>query len=360
MATEFDPIPVPFSQKVREFRHRAVPVLVFLMVSVLVFYLWDMRVHSPGFVGKVVADSSLVTSPYNGKINHFYLKPFDQIRQGEPVATIVRADSGYFQARLALISSQIRQVETGMEPVINHQRNIIDYENLRLDNLQTRIEVASLRIREQQLQAEYARAKELFESRGISRSEFELIESEYQVVKSEVEEKEKLTQELSLRLAEIEKYVVGDDASTPLSAAIDVYEKELKVVEEELKPVLIFAPISGVISKVFKGNGEYAEAGDQLIKIEATEPAYIVGYIRQPFNVEPTEGMEVTVRTRKPERSFFESNIMKIGGHIEFIEMGLRRPGIDQESGIPVQIAIRNTGDIKLYPGEFVDVILHP
>lgn len=224
--------------------------------------------------------------------------------------------------------------------------------------MQTRIEVASLKIREQQLKAEYARAKEIYEREGIAEAEFERIESEYRVIQSEVEEKEKLTEELTKRLEEIEKYIVGDDISSPLSAAIDVYEKELRVVEEELKPVTIYAPMSGIISAVYKGNGEYVTAGDDILEIEATEPAYIMGYLRQPFIVEPEEGMEVQVRTRKPSRYFFESHVIRVGGHIEFMEPGLGRPGADRESGLPVQVAIRNTGDVKLYPGEFVDVVL--
>ncbi|SMO47476.1 HlyD family secretion protein [Gracilimonas mengyeensis] len=356
---KYERIPVPLSQKLKEVRHRIVPLLVFLVVLGFVVYLWDMRVSTPGFTGKVVADSTLVASPYDGTLNQFYLEPFDVVEKGDPVATIIRTDSSYLQSRLQLVESQINQVRSGLEPMVNHQRNIMDYENLRLDHMQNRVEVASLKIREQQLKEAYERAKELYAKDGISEAEYERIESEYLVVKSERESKTELIDQLAGRLENIEQYIIADDVANPLNAAIDVYEKELKVVEEELKPRTIYAPMSGIVSKVYKHDGEFARAGDQILEIEATEPSYIVGYLRQPFVIEPEEGMEVEVRTRKPSRHFFTSHIVKIGGHIEILEPGMGTPGASaQESGLPIQIAIRNTGDVTLYPGEFVDIVL--
>lgn len=360
MSEPYEPIPIPFKQKLREFRHRVVPVLVFLIISVIVFRLWDMRVNEPGFSAKVVADSAMVASPYDGQLENFYIQPFDRVEKGTPIATIVRADSGYYNARLDYVRSLINQVEIGLDPLLNHQRNVLDYENMRVENMQTRIDIASLRIQVQQLKAEYNRAQELLENDNISQSEFDLIESEYQVAKSELEEKIKLTDDLTQRLENIEDQIISDNTEGPISAAIDVYEKELQVVEEELKPIHIYAPISGVVSKVFKGNGEFVARRDQILKIESTEPKYIIGYVRQPFNVEPEPGMKVEVRTRKPDRSYFNSHIVRIGGQISYMDPQLSRPGVDLESGLPVQIAIRNIGDIKLYPGEIVDVVLHP
>lgn len=360
MSESYEPIPIPFKQKLREFRHRVVPILVFLIISVVVFRLWDMRVNEPGFTAKVVADSAMVASPYDGQLENFYIQPFDRVEKGTPIATIVRADSGYYQARLAYMRSLINQVEIGLDPMVNHQRNVLDYENMRIENMQTRIDIASLRIQVQQLKAEYNRAQELLENDNISQAEFELVESRYQVAKSELEEKIKLTDDLTQRLDNIEAQLIGDNTEGPISAAIDVYEKELKVVEEELKPINIFAPISGVVSKVFKGNGEFVARRGQILKIESEEPKYIIGYVRQPFNVKPEPGMKVEVRTRNPGRSYFNSYIVKIGGQISYMDPQLSRPGINFESGLPVQIAIRNVGDIKLYPGEIVDVVLHP
>ncbi|MEX0719789.1 MAG: HlyD family efflux transporter periplasmic adaptor subunit [Balneolaceae bacterium] len=360
MQKEYEPIPIPFSEKFKNFRHQGLPLVIFLCVAVIVIFLWDERVNAPGFTGMVVADSAIVTSPHDGQISQFYLNSFDRVEKGDPLAQIVRVDTAYFQARLAHVFSLIRQVEIGQEPMIGRQRNIIDYENLRLDNIQNRIELASLKIQKPQLEARYERAKEIFDQNGMSEEEFQAIESEYLIVESQEEQLMELVSTLDDRLQEIEEYIIDDAANTPLSAAIDVHEKELRVVEEELKPVTLYASISGVISKVHKRDGEYVRTGDEMLEIEATNPSYIVGYIKQPFNIEPEENMKVQVRTRKPARNFFTSYIMRVGGHIESLLPEVTQPGIEQERGLPVQVALINTEDIRLYPGEIVDVVLTP
>lgn len=354
------PIPIPFSERVRTFKHQGLPFVIFICVTLIVTFLWDERVNAPGFSGVVIADSALVISPHDGQIAQFYLRSFDVVEKGDAIANIVRVDSSYFHARLNYISSQIRQVEYGLEPIIGQQRNIINYENLRLENLQNRIDLASLKIREPQLKAQYDRAQGIFDKNGMSQEEFQRIESEYQIVKSEVEQKSEMVEIIDQRLQEIERFIITDDAGSPLSAAIDVYEKELKVVEEELKPVTIFAPLSGVISKVYKGDGEYVQAGMEMFEIEATEPSYIVGFVKQPFAVEPEESMEVQIRTRKPSRDFFKSHILRVGGHIEALSPTLARPGVESERGLPVQIALNNASGVRLYPGEIVDIVLIP
>jgi multidrug resistance efflux pump len=293
-------------------------------------------------------------------LTDFNWSPFEEVDKGDTLTTIVRSDSSYLQARLDLISAMIMQIEQGMEPVINRQRNIIDYENLKLDNLQQRIDLASSRIREQQLKSEFERAQRIYELDGLSESELERIRSDYQIVQTEVEQRAEVVDTLAGRLKEIEKYIIGEDAGTPLSAAVEVYEKELKVVEEELKPRTIFAPMSGVISKIYKGNGQYTRAGEPILSIESSEPSYILGYVRQPFDIVPKIGMEVQVRTRKPSRDFFKSYITRIGAQIRPMGAELRRPGINTESGLPVQISIENAEDLRLYPGEVVDIVLLP
>ncbi|MDR9418815.1 HlyD family efflux transporter periplasmic adaptor subunit [Gracilimonas sp.] len=148
------------------------------------------------------------------------------------------------------------------------------------------------------------------------------------------------------------------DASATVNAAIDVLEKELTVVEEELKPRIIYAPITGKISNIYKGDGEFVRAGESIFGIESTEPKYILGYVRPPFTVKPEPGVKVQVRTRRPDRSYFASEITKVGGQIKFIERGLVRPGLNSESGLPVQIKVVHSEELKLYPGEYVDIVL--
>lgn len=358
MAKKYRPIPIPLSQKWREFRVRALPVLIFFIILGGVAYLWQDRINSPDFMGKVIADSARVSSPADGIVEQLYISNYDRVEKGEPIAKIIRADSTYIQAKLDLVNYQIESMESGFEPIQNLQRNTIDYENLKLDKVQTQIELASLRIQLNQRNLEYNRARELFESGSISEEEFQRIETEYQLLESDVEQKEQLIQQLDKSLENLQPYMDGSDMESPMLTAIRAQEQELAVIEEELKPVTVYSPIKGVISQLYKHNGEYVRAGEQLFDIESTDPSYIAGYIRQPLLVTPEPGMEIQIRTRKPSRNMFNTHIMRVGGHIKLIEPNLQRPGAFQETGLPVQIAISEEEKENLMPGEIVDITM--
>lgn len=360
MSKEYKPIPIPLSQRIRELRVRVLPFVVFLVITGIVVYLWDLRVNTPGFSGKVVADSTIVVSPADGQVQQFYLTSFDKIQKGEPLATVVKVDSAYYQARLNLLEYQIEQLKAGTSPIVDQQRTIIDFEQLKLENMQHRIDLASLRIRLNQKEAEFRRAQKVYEQDGMSEQELQRVESEYRVLESQVQKKKEMVDTINSRLNSLDRSVNKGDLKTPFHHAIKVREQELKVVEEELKPVVLRAPISGVISEVFKNKQEYVRMGERILEIESTRPTHIVGYAREPFNVVPKQGMPVQVRTRKPSRSFFKSHILKIGAHIETLNPGMQRPGITSERGLPIKIALDNPNSIDLIPGEIVDIVLQP
>lgn len=360
MAKKYTPIPIPLSQRLREFRVRGIPILIFLIVAGIVALLWNDRVHSPGFMGKVVADSASVQSPANGIVDQLFISSYDEVEKGDPVARIIRADSAYIKARLDLVRLQVEEMEAGFEPIQNMQRNAIDFENLKLDKVDNQIELASLNIRRNRLSTEYERAKSLFGQGGISEEEFQRIESEYLQVESQVEQTEELILQLEESIANLEPYMQSEDLQSPFLTAIRAREQELMVIEEELKPATVYAPIDGVISDIYKHNTQYVNAGEIIFGIESKDPAYIAGFVRQPIRTIPEPGMNVQIRTRKPGREMFNSHILRVGGQIKSIDPNLQRPGAFNEIGLPVQIAIEQTGDIQLVPGEIVDLVMSP
>ena len=100
--------------------------------------------------------------------------------------------------------------------------------------------------------------------------------------------------------------------------------------------------------------------GDSIMVIESRQPTHIIGYVRQPFSKTPQSGMDVQVRTRKANRLFFDSKIEDVGGHIRVLQRNLQRPGLTFESGLAVKIAVADSIDADLVPGELVDIVLAP
>jgi len=360
MRKQYEPIPVPLSQRLRELRVRGLPIFVFLIVSLIVYLLWEERVHSPGLIGEVVADRSVVSSPDRGLFVNFHYSEFDDVREGDYLGEVVLNDPSLINARLDIIRNEIELIEESLDPVIDDQRNRMNLEGMRVDLMNHRIALTEVRLQGQQALADYNRAARLYEDDMISEREFELAKTELDLKQVQIHELEDLIDYLTESIEEVGQfgeYRTSDDRD-PVFAAIRVQERRLEALQLELEPKPVYSPIDGVISRVIHRNGEFVDPGSQLIEIESREPTHIVGYVRQPFTISPEVGMEVEVRTRKPGRDFFRSRITQLGGHLRIIEDHLQRPGSIYESGLPVQIAIGDTDGIELTPGEIVDVVL--
>jgi multidrug resistance efflux pump len=362
MNRRYQPVPIPFKQRLREARVRLLPLLVFVAVGIAVYHLWTDQVSSPGLIGEVVADHSSVSSPQNGILINFYYDRFDMVEEGQLIGQIMQKDSLVLHAELDVIRSEIELIREGLEPVTDEQRNRINLEDLKIEEIQTRISLARTELEQQQVMADYNRIAELRKRDLVSEQEYELAKTELDLLDVQVDEYRELVGYLGDRIGEIEEftgYTTRTDRD-PVMAAIRVQEQRMESVLAQSAPIPLYAPISGIISDVLHKQGEYVNAGASILQIESKEPAYIVGYVRQPFTVEPHAGMEVQVRTRKPGRDFFTSRIDHLGGHMRLIEDNLQRPGAIYESGLPVRIAITETDEINLTPGEIVDIVLRP
>ena len=362
MQKKYTPVPIPLKQRLREIRVRAVPLAVFLMVGVAVFFLWENQVSSPAMIGEVVGDRSTVASPANGILINFYYKDFDRIEEGQLIGQIYRQDTLYVNAQLALLRAESDMIRESMDVGADDLRNRSNLEDLKIEELNSRIALAATQLKKQQAGLNYRRAAELYERDLIAEQEYELAKMEFELLSVEVSETEELIQFLGEIIRENEEFQRYDTRADrdPILAAIRVQEQKMETLLAESAPLPIYAPISGIVSMVNHKTGEYVAAGDSLLQIESAEPAYIVGYLRQPFTVQPEAGMAVEVRTRKPGRTSFESNIEQLGGHLRAIDSQLQRPGAIHESGLPVKIPVNPSADIALTPGEIVDIVLRP
>lgn len=362
MTKKYQPIPVPFKQRLKELRVKALPLFVFIIAGLTVSQLWTDKVRSPGLIGEVVAGQSTVASPKSGFLINFYYDRFDMVQQGELMGQIMQTDSLVLNARLDLVRAEIDYLRESLDPIIDEQRNILNFEDLKLEQIQTRITLAKTELQKQQVAANFNRVADLYERNLVSDQEFETLQTELNVLTMQADEMRELISYLSIRIAEIEEMSGFRNRADrdPVLAAIKVQEQRMEAILAESAPVPLYAPISGVISQVWHRQGEFVAEGTSILHIESKEPAYVIGYVRQPISILPYAGMDVQVRTRKPGREFFYSTIEQVGGHIRLIDENLQRPGAFFESGLPVKIHIHNHEQILLTPGEIVDVVMLP
>lgn len=358
MQSNYEPIKIPLSRKWKEARIRFLPFIVFGLVTLAVVFLWDFHISPTHFVGMAESDRSMVIAGRSGTVMALAAGRFDQIHEGDIIASIHPVDASVFKARLNVILAEVELIRSGLDPITDQQRNLLNYEGLRLDLMNARIDLATTRINRDRLRREMLRAENLYEKQLLSESEFDLIVTDFELADMEVLEKQNLISDMEERLQAIDSNLIArrpSGASDPIAAAIDIKERELNVLEAEMTPYDVRAPISGMISQLYKHNGDYAGEGEPLMTISADGTRFILGYIRQPLSRLPELGTMVEVRSRS-RRVAYEGYITHIGNQMEPMHEAMLRPGQTIELALPVRILIDPDSDFV--PGEMVDISL--
>lgn len=354
MAEERKPIPVPPARRWREFRIRVLPVVVFLCVAGAVAMLWQTHVAPAHMTGLVVADVYELRSPRDGVVHQMNKDRFDPVSANETVLTLYPAHTERIQAELDVIRAEVELIRAGLDPVTGRQRAQLSYEELRLDMMNARIQLAADRLQRDHLRREQVRTEQLYDRHLLATAEYDRLITDLEIYDVKVREGEIVLAELAERLHRLAG-LWDDDASyeTALQAAITVKEKELSVLETDLTPVPLTAPAGGIVAEIRRRNGEYVTTGEPILRIQQREPTYVVGYLRQPISRVPEHGTNVRVYS-KSLNAEYEGVITRIGYQLEPIHEVLLRPGITVEYALPIRIHVDT--DVPMLPGEIVDI----
>lgn len=82
----------------------------------------------------------------------------------------------------------------------------------------------------------------------------------------------------------------------------------------------------------------------------------VIGYLRQPYILDPVVGMKVRVTTQHQKRREFESTIAQIGAQMEIITNNLAfiKQGALVDVGLPIVVSVPD--DVRIRPGETVEI----
>ncbi|MBI3414484.1 MAG: hypothetical protein HY043_04050 [Verrucomicrobia bacterium] len=357
------PIPTPPSQRWREFRVQAVPVIVFIVALGMVFAAWRRYVVPATLIGEVEVVRENLASPKPGILARLNASHFQPVKKGDPVGLVIITDPKILASSLAVIQAEIELLRVGMSPMLAQQRNAINYDRLRVEWMSERVKLATARVNLQLAESELQRNTELFNDKIISDRLLEETRSKRDRVLAEVTELGKLVEEQEKNVQQLELSEGVERGQLPrdsLRASIAVQEQKLRLTEAELSPLTLNIPMDGVVSALFRRAGETIMAGEPILTVSAQNSTRIVGFVRQPLSIEPKPGMSVEVRTRAVPRQASLAAIAQVGVQMEPISPALRSIAHSPlaESGLPVSINV--PADLKLRPGEIVDVILQP
>ena len=370
------PIPSPPGTAFREFRIKFVPAGLFVVVLVATIQLWRGYVGPSALVGEVQTLRSTVSAPVSGRLSQVAVVAFQKVKAGQIVGQITPVDVSVLDAQVALAKARIDQVRIDYEPALRRQNTEVNYTGLRMSWLDSRTQLAALLARTNYLAGELDRARKFQSGIGAggvtvrtpdpqtgfaSLADVQRAQMSYDEAVASIEERNKAIKEITEALERLqpEERRLDDEIPAGVRAAILVEERNLQLLEAQLAPRTMLAPIDGVVTSIQHRTGEHVQSGDILLTITSETPRIIIAYARQPLREVPRPGRSIEVRARHGARPAALTQIAEIGPAMEIIPGELLPPkasGTAAESGLPLTIPV--PPELSLRPGELVEVRL--
>jgi multidrug resistance efflux pump len=357
-------IPTPPAQRWREFRLRGIPFIVFLAGLAGVGLLWNKNLVPSNIVGEVQGTSANVASTVAGLLTELRVDQYDRVTAGQAVAKVVTTSPENMEAALSVIRNDLNVTRTRM--MQDQQRNDLNYQQARMDLLSQRIELATAKIRLQQAESEFERVSRLFRDKiapeGVGPRDgvvgYEVALRDRDALRIEVEQKAILLSDMEQALKEFQPTTASNEnalLNDAINAAISAQEEQLRRTEGG---TTLRAPISGIVSIVYRRSAENIAAGEPILTISSERAERIIGFIRLPISYQPKVGDTVEIRTRGSHAQKASATIQKIGSRMELFTQPLRVRGFAaaQERGLPILVNLPE--NLNVYPGEIVDLFV--
>jgi multidrug resistance efflux pump len=351
------PIPTTWSVRWRAIRRHVIPVVVFAVVISALALNWR-KLDGGGVPGIAEGVRSVVTCPQPALLEELRIRPYQWVEAGQVVATLRPADP---RAGLDLLQSQLQIARLSLEPSLADQ-NALDFERLRVEKLRLREELATAEVELQRAESALRRNTLLRKDKLVSEDAYELSLRDRDQCQAQIAEKRKAIGEIDSRLTALRS--LGEPESPGNNQAlrdlVSQLDTRVRAAEANSASITVHAPISGMVQTVHRQMGEYLAQSEPLLTINSSKAERIVGYLRQPYVVEPEVGMKVEVLNRSRQRRKFQSEIAQVGAQVEVITNALAvlRPFATVDVGLPIVINI--PPHVSVRPGEAFDILFPP
>ncbi|HYG36595.1 MAG TPA: hypothetical protein VEC99_17510, partial [Clostridia bacterium] len=189
------PIPIPLEQRWRDIRMRVVPVVIFGVVLSAIALLWKDHIAAPTMIGQAEPVLSNVSSYKAGVLAELTVTRFQKVKANDPVGRVLVTDPRILASSLAVIQAEIEALRSGMKPVIALQRSAVSYDQLRLDWMKERAQLATAKVNFELAESEFRRMEELFKDRIIAQKVYDQAKAARDRLSGEVESLTKMVEE---------------------------------------------------------------------------------------------------------------------------------------------------------------------
>lgn len=359
--SSYPPIPIPLRQRWKNFRTRFLPVMVFSMAVLATMLLWERKSAAPMMVGEVYAPQGPILAAASGVVEDFSVQPYQDVRAGDVIGRIRVVPELQAAAALEALRAEIEMIRMGAgDPVLDQRRNVLSWQGLRRDWMLARSELASLRVRVKQAEADYKRYEKLVGRGAEAQAIFEQGRALYDSLFAEETEIRQLVDVLGKAVedSQLPNEEGGSLLAEGLKSSLEWKEAELKSLEATMEPILLVAPYDGRITLIYRRQGDFVAGGEPVVDIRASRADFIVGYAKQPFSQPLEIGMKIEVVQRAGSSASGMARLVSIGPQYEAMPVGLTRPfqALAAERALPMLISLPE--GLNLRPGEIVDLRL--
>ena len=178
-------IPSPPAHHWREFRIRAMPVIIFFVMLIIAVVIWKDHVAAPTVYGEVETVQAHVSSAKAGVLSKLNVTRFQRVAAGDVVGEVNVADPKILASSVAVISAEIELLRANMKPVLGLQQAAMNYENLRLEWMRQRTQLLTARVNLQFSDIELRRMEALFTDKIVSDRVYEQAKATKQKLQTE-------------------------------------------------------------------------------------------------------------------------------------------------------------------------------
>ncbi len=358
--SDYRPIPIPLRQRWRNFRTRFMPVVVFSIAALATALLWEEKSSAPMLMGEVYAPQGPVAAPASGVVEGLALQIYQDVRAGDVIGTIRKIPTPQAEAALEALRAEIRMIGRGAgDPALDQRRNLLSWQGLRRDWMLARAELASLRVRMRQAEADSMRYQRLVGHGAESQAIYEQAKALFDSLFAEEAEVRQLVDDMGKAVGDSRPDVDRGLPDDGLKSTLEWKEAELVSLEAQLEPLPLVVPYDGRVTLVYRRNSDFVSEGEPVVDIRASRADFIIGYARQPIR-QPLEigmGIEVIPRLGKVAEAG-KARLVSIGPGFEALPPALMRPlqAMSEERALRLLISLPEGS--RLRPGEIVDLRL--
>lgn len=377
-------VPTPFSQRLRHWRFRYVPLVVWLGAVVAAAYLFHQEQRTQAPITGFVETREAVIGPLNdGVLQLLEVDLFDEVAQG---AVVARMDDSMLLAELETARAELARIR--LEPDAlrarirfeDRQREgdhltrlreyLLEEEEARLDLLDRKAALEVARVELRRLEILLERQRQLLEQEIIDPTTYEEVLYAKEGVETRIREnranlesaREVLQRASARREAQEERTVDGhrevEEWIAPLAEAVRVQQTRLAELARRQEHLLLRAPIGGRVTAVSARPGQTVLAGVPILTISSPKPERIVAFVHEGMLDQVTVGSRVEVQTRRKPRQVLETTIARVGGTVDEFPPRLQPHPLFPQWGL--SILIEDLPTDALYPGELLDIRLLP